>query len=762
MAIMSALSQAASAVAKALSSSLSKSNSPSKSSNSQSKSVSVRDAFESQGYKVGWDPNTKSVVLHSPLNTITVLNQGDYEIRNGRAYVSPDKVQQIITADRQAYEANRKQSSSSVNTQRYEVYNPSFTPGQTIDLGPLFSAIGPRPKQEFDLSELRGLMNEQRTAGGGDVPVAPERFQTPEHLRRLINQMNRVLEPLTRAQEQAAQTAMNENLARMRDQWAARGLLASGVAASQERQAAEALASQLAQIRAQNQAQAIQYAFDFGRLGLQESELRFNQQMANRQFALERAQQAVANMLSALNFQETQLQNYLNNLIRAYGLAIDQNQWAQEFGLRQQSEDFNRWYQTARLNEEARQFDATLPLKEAELTGVYQGTPTLAARQFQESQRQFDINAALNLSNLFGVGVMPQSNPTLLFSQIQGRPTLDAQESVAQLISNLTRVTPYVPSRLGDAIRNLPAYSSLVDVLNRLGGQPTQETWNTLQNIQQRQWETLKEIEQRRWEKMLDFRMWAEEFAFNREMKQKAYELERMATEQEIDYKQWLKQREINERNAELATQKTISDILKFKTKDEAYRYLLNNQEALMQNGVNIAKVLDVIGSLFGGTTTSSSSTMDELRRRMGANPNGPLSSAPPRIQGYAEQAARLTGVPVGLIAAVMKVESGFNPSARSPAGAIGLMQLMPSTARSLGVNPYDPQQNVIGGAKYLAQMLKRYGGNVYLALAAYNAGPGNVDKAIKKAGTRDWNAVKRYLPKETQNYVPKVLSAMA
>lgn len=749
MAIMSALN-------------LSKSNSSSKSSNSQSKSVSVRDAFESQGYKVGWDPNTKSVVLHSPLNTITVLNQGDYEIRNGRAYVSPDKVQQIISADRQAYEANRKQSSSSVNTQRYEVYNPPFTPGQTIDLGPLFSAIGSRPKQEFDLSELRVLMNEQRTAGGGDVPVAPERFQTPEHLRRLINQMNRVLEPLTRAQEQAAQTAMNENLARMRDQWAARGLLASGVAASQERQAAEALASLLAQIRAQNQAQAIQYAFDFGRLGLQESELRFNQQMANRQFALERAQQAVANMLSALNFQETQLQNYLNNLIRAYGLAIDQNQWAQEFGLRQQSEDFNRWYQTARLNEEARQFDATLPLKEAELTGVYQGTPTLAARQFQESQRQFDINAALNLSNLFGVGVMPQSSPTLLFSQIQGRPTLDAQESVAQLISNLTRVTPYVPSGLGDAIRNLPAYSSLVDVLNRLGGQPTQETWNTLQNIQQRQWETLKEIEQRRWEKMLDFRMWAEEFAFNKEMKQKAYELERMATEQEIDYKKWLKQREINERNAELATQKTISDILKFKTKDEAYRYLLNNQEALMQNGVNIAKVLDVIGSLFGGTTTSSSSTMDELRRRMGANPNGPLSSAPPRIQGYAEQAARLTGVPVGLIAAVMKVESEFNPSARSPAGAIGLMQLMPSTARSLGVNPYDPQQNVIGGAKYLAQMLKRYGGNVYLALAAYNAGPGNVDKAIKKAGTRDWNAVKRYLPKETQNYVPKVLSAMA
>jgi len=306
----------------------------------------------------------------------------------------------------------------------------------------------------------------------------------------------------------------------------------------------------------------------------------------------------------------------------------------------------------------------------------------------------------------------------------------------------------------------------LVSVLNQLGGQPTQETWNTLQNIQQRQWEILKEIEQRRWEKMLDFRMWAEEFAFDKEMKQKAYELQKMAMEQEIDYKRWLKQKGISEERARRATQQVMTDIIAWKdmgwTIDQVYAELARKQGALAQDGVNMPQILDFIQQVFGsGSTQQSSNLMNRLREQMTQNPKGPLSSAPPRIQGYAEQAAKATGLPVALIGAVMKVESNFNPNAKSPAGAIGLMQLMPSTAKSLGVNPYDPQQNVLGGAKYLSQMLKRYG-DVRLALAAYNAGPGNVDKAIKKAGSRDWSKVSRYLPSETQRYVPKVLSMLS
>lgn len=94
------------------------------------------------------------------------------------------------------------------------------------------------------------------------------------------------------------------------------------------------------------------------------------------------------------------------------------------------------------------------------------------------------------------------------------------------------------------------------------------------------------------------------------------------------------------------------------------------------------------------------------------------------------KQAAQQHGVSEGLIKAVMHTESGFNVNAHSPVGAQGLMQLMPATARRFNVsNAYDPQQNIFAGAKYLSWLLKRFNGNTQMALAAYNAGEGNVDK---------------------------------
>jgi soluble lytic murein transglycosylase-like protein len=137
------------------------------------------------------------------------------------------------------------------------------------------------------------------------------------------------------------------------------------------------------------------------------------------------------------------------------------------------------------------------------------------------------------------------------------------------------------------------------------------------------------------------------------------------------------------------------------------------------------------------GSTSTQSLTTDATGKAV----TGDFSS-------LINQAAQKYNVNPALVQAVVKAESNFNPNAISSAGAQGLMQLMPGTAAGLGVtNPLDPAQNIDGGVRYISQLLKHYDGNIKLAVAAYNAGPGAVDR---------YNGIPPY--QETQTYVNRVL----
>lgn len=143
------------------------------------------------------------------------------------------------------------------------------------------------------------------------------------------------------------------------------------------------------------------------------------------------------------------------------------------------------------------------------------------------------------------------------------------------------------------------------------------------------------------------------------------------------------------------------------------------------------------------------SSTIIKAQQSNSANKvHDDLSRLPKDFNNYINTVAKEEGLDPDLLRSIIKKESAFNPDARSGVGAIGLMQLMPATAREMGVfNPTNPYQNVKGGAKYISKMMKTFGGNIQKALAAYNAGPRNVQKY---GGVPPFG--------ETRNYVKAVL----
>lgn len=166
-----------------------------------------------------------------------------------------------------------------------------------------------------------------------------------------------------------------------------------------------------------------------------------------------------------------------------------------------------------------------------------------------------------------------------------------------------------------------------------------------------------------------------------------------------------------------------------------------------------LAQIGEMQRALAGSRDAPSTSFATVLQNAQTA----PVSAQSPggdesRFDGLIDAAGSKYGVDPALLKALIKQESGFNPQARSGAGAVGLVQLMPATAASLGVDdPTDPAQAIDGGARYLKQQLDRFGGDRAKALAAYNAGPGAVEK---------YGGIPPYA--ETQAYVRNVLASAA
>jgi soluble lytic murein transglycosylase-like protein len=155
---------------------------------------------------------------------------------------------------------------------------------------------------------------------------------------------------------------------------------------------------------------------------------------------------------------------------------------------------------------------------------------------------------------------------------------------------------------------------------------------------------------------------------------------------------------------------------------------------------------------------SSSSSSEQKKRQRQRArqrqSERSSNSSAPGRAQRYLrhiQKAAQLYQLPAAFLRAVMKVESDYTPRAVSHAGAMGLMQLMPQTAAAMGVrNPFDPKQNILGGARYLRVLANKFNGDLVLTIAAYNAGEGAV---VKHGGVPPYRETRRYVRNVLERY---------
>lgn len=186
----------------------------------------------------------------------------------------------------------------------------------------------------------------------------------------------------------------------------------------------------------------------------------------------------------------------------------------------------------------------------------------------------------------------------------------------------------------------------------------------------------------------------------------------------------------------------------------QEYVYWSNTQKRWKRAPAPSAKAVRSACSAAQEVTAKLSSPPPDMTKSLAANVTANVHSmkwTSSAVDSLIEEAARRHGVDANLVRAMIKVESNFNPRAVSRKGAVGLMQLMPSTSRRLNVaNPYDPAQNLDGGIRHIKSLLEQNGGDVALSLAAYNAGQGAVNR---HGGVPNFKETRSYVQRITQLY---------
>lgn len=224
---------------------------------------------------------------------------------------------------------------------------------------------------------------------------------------------------------------------------------------------------------------------------------------------------------------------------------------------------------------------------------------------------------------------------------------------------------------------------------------------------------------------------------------------------------------EINKRINDLAKEaeafKNLKDIQSGETtltSQERANRISNNQvqQNDLQQKINADNSIDAkIAAIKALASQSYKEDYSSATTKNNKTPEEPVTG--PYAQ-LIRESAKQNSLSATLLDSLVKQESGFREKVVSSAGAIGLTQLMPSTAKELGVmNPYNATENLAGGAKYLREMLDKFGNDIQLALAAYNSGQGTVSNALRKTNGSSFADIKNLLPRETQNYVASIMS---